>query len=170
MIGAVTAADVALDWWQAFGEGNVDELWRLSSRPVRYMLARAMVANEVNARSATGDERGASDLLVACQTVAVHGARGPAWGLIAPHCVAFFAPVDMRDLLASMRLFPRTEEAVAAFTQITFHPPDTPSMPWTVDVDNALVVGFAGVLQTADQAGALGERLASDRLALWRTR
>lgn len=62
----MTAAELALDWWRAFGEADVDDLWRLSSKPVRYMLARSIVTNEVNALAASGDQAGADNLLVAC--------------------------------------------------------------------------------------------------------
>lgn len=163
----MVAADSALEWWQAFGEGRVDDLWRLSARPVRYMLARAMVAHELNSVSAGGDEAVARQLLVACQSAAVHGPHGPAWAELEPSRQRFFDPVDMEPLIRSMRVFPRTEVAVESYTQITFLPPDNPPMPWIVDVARSTIVGFARVLRGSGDAGELGERLADDPIALW---
>ena len=64
----------------AYGEANVDVLWLLSSKPVRYMLGRSIVTNEVNALAASGDQSAADNLLIACQGFALHGTKGPAWG------------------------------------------------------------------------------------------
>lgn len=161
------ADDIALDWWCAYGEGRVDDLWRLSARPVRYMLARAMVARELNAVAADGDEGVARQLLVACQSAAVHGPHGPAWIDLERCREDFFEPVDMAPLIRSMRVFPRSEEAIDSYTQVTFHPPDNPPMPWIVDVPRDSIVGFAHVLRGADDAGELGERVANDPIALW---
>ena len=160
-------ADIALGWWQAYGEGAVDELWRLSARPVRYMLTRSIVADELTRRSASGDGAAVDDLLIACQGAAVHGVRGPAWDRIAPYCTRFLDPIDMGSLLGAMRNFPRTEAPVEGYVQITFHPPDTPAMPWIVSLVTEEVVGFTGVLRGSDDAAELGERLARDPTALW---
>jgi len=163
----VVAADIALEWWQAYGEGRVDDLWRLSARPVRYMLARAMVAHDLNAHSAGGDDDVVRQLLVACQSAAVHGAHGPSWAEIERCRHHFFDPVDMEPLIRSMRLFPRTEVAVDSYTQITFLPPDNPPMPWIVDEPRSAIVGFSQVLRGSGDAGELGERVANDPIALW---
>lgn len=163
----MAAADLALEWWRAFGEGRVDELWLLSSRPVRYMLARAMVTNEVNVLAAAGDQRGADGLLIACQGFALHGTKGPGWVQLEASRAAFFDPIDMEPLIRSMQVFPRTERDVANYTQVTFYPPDTPKMPWIVDLELHSIVGFASVLRGSDDAGALGERIARDPIALW---
>ena len=162
----MAAADIALDWWQAFGEGRVDDLWRLSARPVRYMLARAMVARDLNERSAGGDQEFVHKLLVACQSAAVHGTHGPAWAELDDCRQRFFDPIDMDPLIRSMRVFPRSEVEIEGYTQITFHPPDNPPMPWIVDVPREAIVGFATVLRGSDDAGALGERVADDPIAL----
>jgi hypothetical protein len=163
----VTAADLALDWWRAFGEANVNELWRLSSKPVRYMLARAIVTNEVNVLLANGDQARADKLLIACQGFALHGTKGPAWTQLERLHERAYEPVDMDPLIRSMRVFPRMEGDVDSYTQVTFYPPDTPPMPWIVDVARRTTVGFAAVLRGSDDAGALGERVASDPIALW---
>ena len=161
------AADLALEWWQAFGEGRVDTLWQLSSRPVRYMLARAMVSDEVNALAAGGDNAGADGLLIACQGFALHGTKGPAWIQLEPSRATFFDPIDMEPLIRSMRMFPRTERDIANYKQVTFYPPDTPAMPWIIDPELRSIVGFAAVLRGSDDAGALGDRIALDPIALW---
>lgn len=167
MIEIVTVAEVALEWWRAFGEGDVDTLWRLSSKPVRYMLARAIAADEINARAATGDRTTADELLISCQTSAVHGVHVGDWHHLEPLRARFFEPVDMGPLIHAMRLFPRTETNVEGCTQVTFFPPDTPAMPWIIDGNAGVVVGFARVLRGTDDASALAERVASDRLHLW---
>ncbi len=165
--GAVTAADLALEWWRAFGEGKLEALWQLSSRPVRYMLARAMVIDAVNTRAAGGDQAGVDRLLVACQGFALHGLKGPAWIQLEPLRGHFFDPINMDPLIKSMRLFPRTQLDVANYRQVTFFPPDTPPMPWVVDEARRTIVGFAVVLKGSDDAGELGERIAHDPIALW---
>jgi hypothetical protein len=163
----MTAADLALEWWRFYGEARVDELWHLSSKPVRFMLARSMVANEVNVLAAKGDQRGANNLLIACQGFALHGTKGPAWRQLEPLRSAAFDSIDMDPLIRSMSMFPRVETDVDSYTQVTFYPPDTPPMPWTVDLAHHLIVGFAAVLRGSEDAGELGERLALDPISLW---
>ncbi|MEY2449258.1 MAG: hypothetical protein QOH79_2734 [Acidimicrobiaceae bacterium] len=163
----MTVADAALDWWRAYGEAKVEELWHLSSKPVRYMLARSMVTNEVNALAANGDQAGAHTLLIACQGFALHGTKGPAWSQLELVRRRGLEPIDMDPLIRSMRVFPRVETEVDSFTQVTFYPPDTPPMPWIVDTAHRTIVGFAAVLRGSDDAGELGERVAHDPIALW---
>jgi hypothetical protein len=163
----VNAADLALEWWRAYGEARIDELWHLSSRPVRYMLARTIVANEVNVYAANGDRAAADNLLIACQGFALHGPKDPSWRELEPFRGQVLEPVDMDPLIRSMRVFPRVEADVDSYKQVTFYPPDTPPMPWVVDVAQRTVVGFAAVLRGSEDAGRLGERVALDPIALW---
>ncbi|MEY2422544.1 MAG: hypothetical protein QOI95_2611 [Acidimicrobiaceae bacterium] len=160
-------ADLALDWWRAYGEAKVDELWQLSSKPVRYMIARSMVTNEVNTLASNGDQAAANNLLIACQGFALHGTKGPAWTQLEPVRQNVFDPIDMDPLIRSMRVFPRTESDVESYKQVTFYPPDTPPMPWIVDTAQHAIVGFAAVLRGSEDAGELGERVAVDPIALW---
>jgi hypothetical protein len=163
----VTAADLALEWWRAYGEAKVDALWHLSSKPVRYMLARAIVSNEINRLAANGDQAAGNELLVACQGFALHGTKGPGWIRLEPLQRDVFEPIDMDPLIKSMRIFPRVETDVDSYKQITFYPPDTPPMPWIVDGTQRTIVGFAAVLRGSDDAGELGECVARDPVALW---
>jgi hypothetical protein len=163
----VTAADLALEWWRFYGEARLDELWHLSSKPVRYMLARSMAAGEINALAAGGDPDGANSLLIACQGFALHGTKGPAWQQLEPLRARAFEPIDMDPLIKSMGMFPRVETDLDNYKQVTFYPPDTPPMPWTIDLPHHTVVGFAAVLRGSEDAGELGERVALDPIALW---
>ena len=163
----MTAADVALEWWRAYGEARIDGLWVLSSKPVRYMLARSMVTDELNRLAATGDQTGTKNLLVACQGFALHGTKGPAWTQIEPLRRERVEPIDMEPLIRSMQVFPRVETDVDSYKQVTFYPPDTPPMPWVVDVTQRTIVGFSAVLRGSEDAGRLGEQVALDPIALW---
>lgn len=73
----------------------------------------------------------------------------------------------MDPLIRSMRVFPRVEADVDSYKPVTFYPPDTPPMPWIVDVAQRTSVGLAAVLIGSEDAGDLGERVASDPIALW---
>ncbi|HEY2813825.1 MAG TPA: hypothetical protein VGJ03_10215 [Acidimicrobiales bacterium] len=162
------SADIALAWWRAFGEADLETLCALSSKPVRYMVARGLVADALNALDAEGDVLGSRDVLLACQDFALHGARGPRWSMAGGHQHMAVRPARMDQLISAMRMFPLTVADLDGYTQITFHPPDSPPMPWTVDLTEETVVGFAVVLWGTQDAAQLGERVALDPAALWR--